>query len=84
MAINRKILGPQSWRESPIFWWEAVRFKVVISKAKLAKFLRRTPEWPDIPDTPDQRALIERHNADFRLKHPGLVEIEMGKDGEAK
>lgn len=40
MAINRKILGPQSWREKPIFWWEAVRFKVVISKAKLAKFLR--------------------------------------------
>lgn len=38
--------------------------------------------WPDILDTPEQRALIEKHNADFHRKYPGLVEIEMGKDGE--
>jgi hypothetical protein len=26
MAINRKILGPQSLREVPAFWWEGVKF----------------------------------------------------------
>jgi hypothetical protein len=35
-------------------------------------------DWPDIPDTPEQRALIEKHNADIRKKHPNLVEIEDG------
>jgi hypothetical protein len=30
-------------------------------------------DWPEIPDTPDQRALIEEHNAKMRRKYPDLV-----------
>jgi hypothetical protein len=26
LGIDRKILGPQSWREVPAFWWEGVKF----------------------------------------------------------
>jgi hypothetical protein len=28
MAINLEILGPQSWREYPVFWLEAIKFKI--------------------------------------------------------
>ena len=30
----------------------------------------------DIPDTPEQRALIATHNAEMKRKHPNLVEID--------
>jgi hypothetical protein len=32
-------------------------------------------DWDDIPDTPEQRALIAKHNADMRQKYPNMVEI---------
>ena len=32
-------------------------------------------DWPDIPDTPDQRKLIQDHNAAMREKHPSLKEL---------
>lgn len=51
-------------------------------KDKDAALAYMAPDWGDIPDTPEQRELIKKHNADFLRKHPGLVEIEMGKDGE--
>ena len=28
MPINKTILGPQSWRDYPAFWFEAIKFKV--------------------------------------------------------
>jgi|TARA_R110000851_G_scaffold173052_1_gene319369 hypothetical protein len=34
-----------------------------------------TTEYDDIPDTPEQRALIAKHNAGMKIKHPDLVEI---------
>jgi hypothetical protein len=33
-------------------------------------------DWPDIPDTPEQRELIAKHNADIRAKYPDLVQID--------
>jgi hypothetical protein len=38
-----------------------------------------TVEDDDIPDTPEQRALIAKHNADIKIKHPNLVEISTSK-----
>jgi hypothetical protein len=32
-------------------------------------------DWPDIPDTPEQRALIAELNAEIKRKYPNLVEI---------
>ena len=32
-------------------------------------------DWPDIPDTPEQRALIAAHNAEMLRKHPNLRSI---------
>jgi hypothetical protein len=32
-------------------------------------------DWPDIPDTPEQRALIADLNAEIKRKYPNLVEI---------
>jgi hypothetical protein len=29
----------------------------------------------DIPNTPEQRALIAKHNADIKIKYPNLVEV---------
>jgi hypothetical protein len=26
MTVDRKVLGPKSWREVTIFWWEGVKF----------------------------------------------------------
>jgi hypothetical protein len=42
---------------------------IFIGKAK-------EPDWPDIPNTPEQRELIEKHNAEMKRKYPELVEIE--------
>lgn len=36
-------------------------------------------DWPDIPDTPEQRALIAAHNSGMKRKHPDLVEIDAPK-----
>ena len=36
-------------------------------------------DWPDIPDTPEQRKLIQELNAAFRKKYPNLREIEKPK-----
>lgn len=33
-------------------------------------------DWPDIPDTPEQRALIETENENIRRKFPNLVQID--------
>ena len=32
-------------------------------------------DWPDIPDTPEQRALIAEHNDRIRRDHPNMVQI---------
>lgn len=32
-------------------------------------------DWPDIPDTPEQRALIAEHNERMRREHPNMVRI---------
>jgi len=34
-------------------------------------------DWPDIPDTPEQRALIAEHNAEVNRKFPKLVKIDV-------
>lgn len=26
MTVDRNLLGPRSWREVPVFWWEGVKF----------------------------------------------------------
>lgn len=33
-------------------------------------------DWPEIPDTPEQRALIAEHNARARAKYPRLVPMD--------
>lgn len=35
--INREILGPQSWREYPVFWWEALKFRVQMKINRYSK-----------------------------------------------
>lgn len=42
-------------------------------------------DWPDIPDTTEQRALIAEHNERMRREHPNLVQIDPPiESGEAK
>lgn len=33
-------------------------------------------DWPDIPDTPEQRALIAEHNRRIRAQHPNMRQID--------
>jgi len=38
-----------------------------------------TPEavdWDDIPDTPEQRALIAAHNAEMKRAYPNLIDLD--------
>jgi hypothetical protein len=47
MAINKTILGPQSWREYPAFWLEAIRWQIALRKArKLIKGIKRADGEP--------------------------------------
>jgi hypothetical protein len=39
-------------------------------------------DWPDIPDTPEQRALIAALNAEIKRKYPNLVEFYPPKSKE--
>jgi hypothetical protein len=52
----------------------ALRLEVKRSRRHLAA--PTSPyEWDDIPDTPEQRALIATHNGDIRRKYPNMVKI---------
>lgn len=33
-------------------------------------------EWPDIPNTPEQRELVKVHNAEMKCLHPNLTVLE--------
>lgn len=38
----------------------------------LREAIEKQHGWPEIPDTPEQRALVAKHNADIREKYPNL------------
>lgn len=49
------------------------------------KITPQEADYDDIPNTPEQRALIKRHNEEMRRKHPNLKSIyPTSQDDEAK
>ena len=37
MNVNRNLLGPKSWREVPIYWWEGLKFWLEMKVTKRRK-----------------------------------------------
>ena len=55
-----------------------LRYYFVVMKTRGDKMTNTTTEavdWDDIPDTPEQRALIAAHNTEMKRAYPNLREI---------